>query len=1285
MNMDASRHDFTGKKIIHNFLPSDYNGGTQNWSICTDKNGIIYIGNQQGILIYDGARWKIVPTRNRTTVRSVTIDSAGVIYYGAIGEFGYLKYDKAGNPHAEVLSELIQFESDDVWSVHSFGDNKICFQTDKTLFVKYKDQIERIPATQGYFYLAFSLNNSLYVHEMGVGGRLLTDTSFHVIRGTETFKDQRVDFVISDEKNRLTFATRAGEIFRASLDNSSMPVIKAMRKLGISSMAKPEEWKIYCGRQIGENTLAIGTTQKGLFLMDTLGKIMFNGNMNNQFVADAIYDILLTDDGVLWLAQDLGVSKVEIGSDVDFWDFSMGIKGSISSMYVFNNRFYCTTGYGLFVLDKPNVFGQPQRFSQVEGIKSQAWGMKSIKNGNTEMLLVVSGEGLFEIKNKAIKVDDVVNSYSIEVVENPEPLVIVAHESGISFFSVKDGKITRLAKNIDLKGQVRRIVADNSGNVWFNIRYKGIYRFSLSQITASGNEPVETQKFVSDSIQNYRITDIFNINGSIYITVNGQLFDPLVNTGVLKPSNAINQLLKTEDLPIIHLDYDFQRERVWVNGYYAVQSDTMESHPVDSLAISMYDFNFINGTYIHKDFIWLATEKGLYKIKTSAVEPEYSLSKPLINQVLTQNDTIGVLNQTVTPEFVWPTDKISFIFSSTNHRGSNKIRFKYKLHGFDKSYEDLEQIYEKTYTNLLPGNYIFELIAIDAHNRESQPQKLEFSISAPWYLSVYAILFYIFVWFYLVVLYVRRRTKKLRRIKIRLEKQVKIRTAQIEAQNAELSKLSIIAEKTDNAVSIFNPDGYLLWCNDAFFKIYGYTGEEFVAVKGTKIFKTHEFQNVRESYQKCLKTKQSVRFEFFTTNRYDEGVWIQTTLTPIVDTHGNIVQLIAVDTDVTHIKNADEEIRFQKEQLEIKNHELKELSAIAEETDNAVIIADRDGKIMWINKGFTKIYGYSLDELLLHGDNLTDLSSNPDLVKWIHEWPIDQVSKFYESQNRTKDKQLVWAHTTITSIRDDNGEIIRLIAIDSDISKLKEAEGEIARQKSQLEQLNATKDKFFSIIGHDLRSPFGNFVGITNLILQNIKEYDKEQLLQYIIKLNRSAQNSYNLLENLLAWAKSQRGTLSYNPLENNLTSIIEENIELLKPFAERKNITIDQNFKSDILALFDEDMVNTVVRNLLFNALKYSNPGGHIVVSIEKCNEKICVKVSDNGVGIAPEDMSKLFDLNAVYTTLGTENERGTGLGLVLCSDFIRHHGGEIGVESQSGKGSTFWFNLPLNPEIRF
>jgi signal transduction histidine kinase len=263
-------------------------------------------------------------------------------------------------------------------------------------------------------------------------------------------------------------------------------------------------------------------------------------------------------------------------------------------------------------------------------------------------------------------------------------------------------------------------------------------------------------------------------------------------------------------------------------------------------------------------------------------------------------------------------------------------------------------------------------------------------------------------------------------------------------------------------------------------------------------------------------------------------------------------------------------------------------------------------------------------------------------------------------------------------VRDDFGEIIRLIAIDSDISKLKEAEEEIARQKLQLEQLNATKDKFFSIIGHDLRSPFGNFIGITNLILQNFGDYDKEKLLQYIIKLNRSAQNSYNLLENLLAWAKSQRGTLSYNPKDADLTEIIEENIALLMPFAERKNLQIKQEYARKFFISFDEDMINTVVRNLLFNALKYSNPGGEITVRIEECPENICISVCDNGVGISPEDMEKLFKLDNVHTTLGTENERGTGLGLVLCSEFIKTHGGTIGVESELGKGSHFWFSIP-------
>ncbi len=245
--------------------------------------------------------------------------------------------------------------------------------------------------------------------------------------------------------------------------------------------------------------------------------------------------------------------------------------------------------------------------------------------------------------------------------------------------------------------------------------------------------------------------------------------------------------------------------------------------------------------------------------------------------------------------------------------------------------------------------------------------------------------------------------------------------------------------------------------------------------------------------------------------------------------------------------------------------------------------------------------------------------------------------------------------------------------------KILESNKKLDRYRFELEQVIQSKDKFFSIIAHDLRGPFSGFIGLTSMLIEDYEELNKEEIITISNSMNSSAKQLYELLENLLEWSRSQMGKIEYNPINIDLSSISVKVLSLIEANAKEKNITLLNTVLENTYVFADSNMLNTILRNLISNAIKFTELNGTITLSAE-VNDNIClVSVSDTGIGMTEEAISKIFKIDTKYTTLGTNNERGTGLGLVLCKELIENQGGTINVSSTLGKGTTFTISLPI------
>jgi signal transduction histidine kinase len=286
-----------------------------------------------------------------------------------------------------------------------------------------------------------------------------------------------------------------------------------------------------------------------------------------------------------------------------------------------------------------------------------------------------------------------------------------------------------------------------------------------------------------------------------------------------------------------------------------------------------------------------------------------------------------------------------------------------------------------------------------------------------------------------------------------------------------------------------------------------------------------------------------------------------------------------------------------------------------------------------------------------------------------------------EEKETHHDRPATWVSTIKLPLRNKDGNITGTFGISRDITERKKADEEIRLKNELLQVINAEKDKFFSILAHDLRGPLSAFLGATQILTEEIQNMTLEEIKEITLSMKESATNIYSLLENLLEWSRLKRGMMDFVPEKFNLKNKIRACIDVLSESAKKKGIEIAVSIPDELEVFADNHMFDALIRNLVSNAIKFTTHGGKVnVTAFHNDDHSIEVKISDSGIGMTPELKDKLFLLNEKTSRQGTEGEPSTGLGLLLCKEFIEKHGGKIWVESEEGKGSTFSFTLPVN-----
>ncbi len=383
--------------------------------------------------------------------------------------------------------------------------------------------------------------------------------------------------------------------------------------------------------------------------------------------------------------------------------------------------------------------------------------------------------------------------------------------------------------------------------------------------------------------------------------------------------------------------------------------------------------------------------------------------------------------------------------------------------------------------------------------------------------------------------------------------------------------------------------------------------------------------------------------------------------------------------EITTRKQLNVQLQQEIAERKLAENEIRKLSKVFLDGTNPTFIEDLNGHILEMNNEALNIYGFSREELVGKSIKLLVPDENHEKIEELIKLCLEgKLVRDVEGIRRKKDGNEIPVLMTLSLLTDEEDNPFGIASIDSNITKQKNIEKELTKSKAAAESANAAKDKFFKIISHDLRSPFNSIIGFSDLLKENYDSLDDLKRKEIIQHINISSLSAYNLLENLLTWARTQIDEIKINKENLNLKKLVATSISTSLLDADSKDISIINNVQPEVIISIDKNTALTFIRNIVNNAIKFTHKGGQITIDSNVNKDSIILHITDNGVGMSSEVIDNLFQIDKNTSTKGTNNEKGTGLGLILCKEFIERNGGSITVKSEVNIGSEFIIILP-------
>lgn len=467
-------------------------------------------------------------------------------------------------------------------------------------------------------------------------------------------------------------------------------------------------------------------------------------------------------------------------------------------------------------------------------------------------------------------------------------------------------------------------------------------------------------------------------------------------------------------------------------------------------------------------------------------------------------------------------------------------------------------------------------------------------------------------------------------------------------------------------------DALYIDCNDSFTKISGYSKEELIGKTSLEINIWKDINDRAAVVQQVMKNGICENYEARFNKK--DGTEITGLMSAKFVTLSGEPHILSITRDISDRKRMEDALRESEQRLQF----------VLEGSQLGFWDWNLETGEVKRNARWAEMLGYAFNEINFSVTQWTDLI-HPDDRAMVDtrikehlagNTPVYQM----EYRMRCKDGSYKWILDQAKVVeRDAQGQALRMSGTHSDISKSKRIQEELTAKNYELQKINFEKNRFFSIIAHDLKSPFLGFIGLTNIMAEQASEFSAEELKKFGKEINQTAQNIYKLLKNLLEWSQMQQGILDYQPQDLSVPERVQSAIDTIQYRSEQKGIHVINEISTPYIVYADERMTDSILLNLISNAVKFTHRYGTVTISAKSGTEKMIeITVADTGIGMSKTDMEKLFKVGEKVRTIGTDGELSTGLGLLLCREFVEKHGGKIWVESVLGRGSIFRFTLP-------
>jgi serine phosphatase RsbU (regulator of sigma subunit)/ligand-binding sensor domain-containing protein len=793
-----------GIPFIKNYTTKDYNAYSQNWTAIQDQNGIMYFGNNNGLLQYDGTEWKIIKINRDAIIKTLAIDNSGTIYVGADNEFGFIQTDNKGKLEYVSLSDSLNDKESVFTSITNIHieKNKVLFCDFKKLFTSSNNVLEITKLPKGGFFI-HKLNHSYFMGDYYKGLMIKRNEEFHEIENGQAFIEKDIMTVLPHSNFKILIGTQRNGLYTydtitKKTEHLTKNHYKKLHQLitdgmlykGIRNNNRFYFITLYNGTIVTDSALKvieIYSDKEGIQDQITLGGFQSN---SNSYLSN------------LWLTLNNGITKIENKSPFKHYERNYGIENEVTDIIEFNNQIYLTSSNGVLYLNQ-NKYDTP-KFQYINKTKDELFWNFAISNQN----LFASSLYVHRIDKTHNTINTDNQTINIKSSQTNPNILFVGKQKGLSIFKNQGGDLILQSKIPNLQDYIENITEDHLGNLWLTTN-----NYDLINVTFSEKDTV-INRFENDTLLGeYDNLFTFKIGNEVYVSTSRELYKLDSSKYKLKieqdlPSNVHEALTSLSHFKIDHkgnfwivkLNGNKNQILQIVNnaGKYEIVS-TPFKRIKDKIILSIYPDS--------KGIVWIGTPDGLFTYNTN-VEVDYTTPyKTLIRKITTKNDSI--LSYGIDPtserakeiiELPYELNTVKFHYAAPFFVEEKETKYMTWLEGSEEHWSNPSKVTFKEYTNLREGTYTFHVKAINIYDIESETASFTIRIQAPWYRTFAAYALYFVLFIIIVYIIVKLNVRRLEKDKERLEGIVEERTAEIKKQKEDIEAIAEYLKVANNEI-----------------------------------------------------------------------------------------------------------------------------------------------------------------------------------------------------------------------------------------------------------------------------------------------------------------------------------------------------------------------------------------------------------------------------------------------------------------------------------------------------